>query len=98
MKAKCKKLGYGCDYRTKPKDLVEFPQEAYDIEELDQVGKLLKCCPYYHNKVSHVDADLVLIPYNFLLSKGMRDRMNIELRDAIIVIDEAHNITQAAES
>ena len=38
------------------------------------------------------------MPYNYLLSPGMRASMGIDLEDAVIIIDEAHNIAQAAES
>ena len=37
------------------------------------------------------------MPYNYILSKNIQKRMKIELKDKIIIIDEAHNICKAAE-
>ena len=43
----CKKLNLDCKYRSdKPKEPY-MPHEAYDIEELGEIGKSLKICPYY---------------------------------------------------
>jgi Rad3-related DNA helicase len=58
----------------------------------------LKICPYYQNKMAAVDGDLILMPYNYLLSKRLREGMGLKLKDSIIIIDEAHNIANAAES
>ena len=46
----------------------------------------------------HKDADIILVPYNYLLSQSYREKMDIDLNKSIIIIDEAHNIMQAAES
>ena len=37
------------------------------------------------------------MPYNYLLSAHIREAHEIKLKDTIIIIDEAHNINQAAE-
>ena len=94
----CKKLNLDCKYRSdKPKEPY-MPHEAFDIEELGEIGKSLKICPYYQNKMAAVDGDLILMPYNYLLSKRLREGMGLKLKDSIIIIDEAHNIANAAES
>ena len=41
--------------------------ELRDIEDLKLLGKKLKFCPYYLNKKRAVVADMVLMPYNYLL-------------------------------
>jgi Rad3-related DNA helicase len=38
------------------------------------------------------------MPYNFLVDKKIRDSFQLSLQDKIIIIDEAHNITNAAEN
>ena len=36
-------------------------------------------------------------PYQYILSNSIRKQMKIELEGKIVIIDEAHNIAQAAE-
>lgn len=57
----------------------------------------IKVCPYFLNKVDKNSADLILLPYNYIISESIRKRMSVELTDNIIIFDEAHNIGQAAE-
>ena len=52
---------------------------------------------FYHNREEMKTADIVCMPYNYLLSSGIRATENINLKDSILIIDEAHNIIQAAE-
>ena len=37
-------------------------------------------------------ANLVLCPYNYIIDPSIRDAMEIELTNSIIIFDEAHNI------
>jgi len=57
----------------------------------------LKICPFQHNHAEHKSADILLMPYNYLLSPVIREKMSLSLKDKIIIVDEAHNISQAAE-
>jgi regulator of telomere elongation helicase 1 len=43
-------------------------------------------------------ADIIFMPYNYLIDPDMRSRLKIEMRNKIILIDEAHNIAKSAES
>ena len=76
---------------------MSYPEESLDIEELATLANRIKNCSYYHNRSAQENADIVLMPYNYILSKVYQKNMNIELEDAILIIDEAHNIAQAAE-
>mgnify|MGYP002786914747 CR=1 FL=1 len=49
-------------------------------------------CPYYAARDLLPEAELVLLPYNYLLDFATSQSMTMNLRNAIIVIDEAHNI------
>ena len=75
-----------------------MPHDSYDIEELHAVGEIINTCPFYQNKMYHQDADIVLLSYQYLLSHSMRRSLDVQLENAIIIIDEAHNAMQAAES
>lgn len=44
-----------------------------------------------------LEADIIFMPYNYLLDKKYRENFNIDLGNAIIIVDEAHNINSFAE-
>ncbi len=42
--------------------------------------------------------DVLLVPYNYVLSPSIRHNVKLDLKDAFIIFDEAHNIENMAES
>lgn len=66
--------------------------QVRDIEDLVEVGKDMKTCPYYAGRTAARQAQLVTLPYNLLLQKTARESLGISLEDAVILIDEAHNL------
>lgn len=38
------------------------------------------------------EAELVFCPYNYLIDPVIRKSMSIDIRDAVLIFDEAHNI------
>ena len=48
---------------------------------------------YIVNKV-----DILLCPYNYVLDPDVRESIGLDLNDAIIVFDEAHNVETASEN
>ncbi|XP_020847477.1 Fanconi anemia group J protein isoform X1 [Phascolarctos cinereus] len=69
---------------------------AWDIEDLVSLGRKLKACPYYAARELMLDADIVFCPYNYLLDSQIRESMDINLKEQIIILDEAHNIEDCA--
>ncbi|XP_031560838.1 Fanconi anemia group J protein homolog [Actinia tenebrosa] len=69
---------------------------AWDIEDLTRVGKKLRACPYYAARELMKEADIVFCPYNYLIDPKIRQQMEIELKDQIVVLDEAHNVEDSA--
>lgn len=63
-----------------------------DIEDLVSIGKSENICPYYWQMDNRNDADILFMPYNYLLSSDIRTRLNLQLNNAIIIFDEAHNL------
>ncbi|KAL0818377.1 hypothetical protein ABMA28_008852 [Loxostege sticticalis] len=65
---------------------------AFDLEELVDAGKENGACPYFAARAMAVSAHIVFCPYNYLIEPGIRSSMQINLKENIVVIDEAHNI------
>jgi DNA repair helicase Rad3 len=40
---------------------------------------------------------LIFLPYNFLLDKSVRDASGIDLKGAIVILDEAHNVESSCQ-
>eukprot|EP00794_Sanderia_malayensis_P007331 gene7330-8151_t len=93
--------GCGCPfYQTKK--LHDFVDHVYvdvqDIEQLVELGKDLKTCPYYGSRFAARQAQLVVLPYNTLLHKSTRAAVGIKLKDSVIIVDEAHNLIETINS
>ena len=101
FRASCKALLQDglCPYKHKKDDYMEvgIPQESLDIEELVSVANHINKCAYYLNRKDMHSADLVLLPYQYLLTESIRKQMKIQLTGNIVIVDEAHNIGKAAE-
>ncbi|XP_015055724.1 Fanconi anemia group J protein homolog [Solanum pennellii] len=66
--------------------------EAHDIEDLVKVGQIVKGCSYFGARSLADDAELVFCPYNYIINPVVRRAMEVNIKGAIIIIDEAHNI------
>lgn len=65
---------------------------AWDLEDLVQVGRRMRGCPYYATRELLPGADIVFCPYNYLIDPIVRAQMEISLKNAVIILDEAHNM------
>lgn len=72
-------------------------QSIIDIEDLVKLGQNHKCCPYYLAKEIKNNADIVFMPYNYLLDPRVRKSLGVELNNNIVILDEAHNIERMCE-
>lgn len=72
-----------------------FEQGALDIEDLLQLGQTMNTCPYYGSRSMVPAAELVVLPYQSLLSKSSRESLGLNLKNSIVIIDEAHNLADA---
>ncbi|XRB21885.1 helicase ATP-binding domain-containing protein [Pseudoscourfieldia marina] len=66
-----------------------------DIEELAEIGRAHRACPYYGSRMAAAEADVVFLPYQSLLHGPTREALGINLEGAIVIIDEAHNAVDA---
>uniref|UniRef100_A0A914QFF2 DNA helicase n=1 Tax=Panagrolaimus davidi TaxID=227884 RepID=A0A914QFF2_9BILA len=92
-----------CEYREnlaeyekpgrKPNDFRRNIDCVFDIEDLVDSLKNLQICPYYASKrILYGDADIVFTPFNYLIDPMIRNPVNIDLENSIVILDEAHNI------
>ncbi|XP_051719265.1 Fanconi anemia group J protein isoform X2 [Ctenopharyngodon idella] len=70
--------------------------QAWDIEDLVRLGGKLRSCAYYAARELMQEACIVFCPYNYLLDPLIRESMEINLKEQIVVLDEAHNIEDCA--
>ena len=70
------------------------PSAIYDIEDLGQLGKRDVVCPFYAARELQANADVVFLPYNYLIDKTVRRSLetNLDLAGSVVIFDEAHNL------
>uniref|UniRef100_A0A672Q0N3 Regulator of telomere elongation helicase 1 n=1 Tax=Sinocyclocheilus grahami TaxID=75366 RepID=A0A672Q0N3_SINGR len=73
----------------------EIMNSILDVEDLVKTGK--KVCPYYLSRTLKQHADVIFMPYNYLLDPKSRRAHNIELKGAVVIFDEAHNVEKMCE-
>jgi Rad3-related DNA helicase len=68
------------------------PSPILDIEELVSMGRRDHVCPYFYSREGAENADILFLPYNYLLDASIRSTLKVEWADAAVILDEAHNI------
>ncbi|KAL5263634.1 hypothetical protein ACHWQZ_G008861 [Mnemiopsis leidyi] len=68
--------------------------EIQDIESLVGGAGEARTCPYYSTRAAVPEAEVVLLPYNMMLHRDQRKSLNVRLKDAVVIIDEAHNLIE----
>ncbi|KAF0697851.1 Aste57867_11491 [Aphanomyces stellatus] len=72
--------------------------QVQDIEELHELGNQMSSCAYYGTRSAIPMAQVIAMPYSMLLSKSTRESMGIQLKNNIVIFDEAHNIADAVNN
>ena len=79
--------------------IYEKYDEIKDIEDLFYDSKEKIFCPYFYNiNKTKEYANLTIMSYNYILNPFIRNKLNIIESNAIIILDEAHNICSILES
>lgn len=68
-----------------------------DIEDLVKIGKSCSACPYYLSRELATNADIIFMPYNYLLDPKILKAFKIDLNNAVVILDEAHNVEKVCE-
>ena len=58
---------------------MELRRDVLDIEDLVKMGKKKVFCPYYMARELKRDADIIFMPYNYLLDPKTRKAHGVEL-------------------
>lgn len=74
-----------------------LPWDPMDIEELHNIAKVKLLCPYYGNRDRVTGADIIFMPYNYLIDEKIRENYKVNYKGSIIIFDEAHNASSTAE-
>lgn len=84
-----------CTYKN---NLENYTSSAgiLDIEELAELGKEDQVCPYFLSRQNATSSELILLPYNYLIDASIRATLKVEWNDAIVILDEAHNLEKVA--
>ncbi|EFC43746.1 predicted protein, partial [Naegleria gruberi] len=90
----------GCKYYTNFTSLKksgelfthEKEDEIEDIEDLLEKG-LKRCfCPFFYSREKQKVAEIIFMPYNYLIDPLLRKKVNVDISNSIIIFDEAHNV------
>ncbi|VDM52808.1 unnamed protein product [Angiostrongylus costaricensis] len=81
-----------CQYYNKwDRELGSVP----DIEDMVATGQ--KVCPFFRCRQVQERAELVLLPYNYIVDPQLRKLHKIDLAGSIVIFDEAHNLENICE-
>ncbi|XP_064023724.1 regulator of telomere elongation helicase 1 isoform X2 [Pogoniulus pusillus] len=75
----------------------ELMNSIMDIEDLVKNGSKHRACPYYLSRNLKQQADVVFMPYNYLLDSKSRKSHNLDLKGTVVILDEAHNVERLCE-
>ena len=57
----------------------------------------INICPYHFTKYIINKVNLLLCPYNYVINPRIRKLIGLDIENAIVIFDEAHNIENQAE-
>ena len=73
-------------------------QSPIDIEELGNLANRMQICGYFAARKAAAEADIIVAPYQTILSEATRSSVGISLFNKVLVFDEAHNIMETVSS
>lgn len=59
---------------------------------------LCQICPFFLSRNILPDADIVFVPYNYLIDPLSRRSIGISIENSILIFDEAHNVVRSTRS
>ena len=83
-----------CHYFNSSKKFNKDELDMKTLSEIKQKCAYKKICPFYAELDKYEHSDLILMPYSYLFNERIRKKLDIKTTNAIILIDEAHNIPE----
>ena len=71
---------------------------VYDIEDLVAIGKKECFCPYFFEKEAAETADIIFLPYTYVMDPSLQKQISVDLKNCVLLVDEAHNIPSVVTS
>jgi regulator of telomere elongation helicase 1 len=88
----------GLQSSTAGASLLPVECAVHDMEDLVREGRRNGFCPYYHEREAVKDADIVLMPYNYVLDPSLHKQLPFDLAGCVLIVDEAHNLPSVLSS
>lgn len=85
-----------CFYKNNLDLYKDVAPSLLDIEQLVSLGKKDKICPYFFSREVSTTAEMILLPYNYLMDASIRISLKIDWKNSIVIFDEAHNLERVA--
>jgi regulator of telomere elongation helicase 1 len=83
--------------KKKLRIVADASEKIMDIEELAAAGRAGGFCSYFMSKQMTAKADIIFMPYNYITDPMYRSIVREEIKGAILIFDEAHNLDHFAE-
>ena len=80
-----------CPYKWKLKTLPAALPSVLSIKKLRREGRIHGICPYFLTRKMAEKCTVVVGPYQYVFNEFIREKVNLELGDKILIFDEAHN-------
>ncbi|CAK9059886.1 unnamed protein product [Durusdinium trenchii] len=87
-----------CEWKKSAEVMADaFLSEMMDIEGMTERGRapVGGGCPYYGGRRAVQEADVLLVPYQSLVNKETREKLNLRTEGNVLIFDEAHNLLEA---
>lgn len=84
---------YHSNYERYPRESVP---KTRDIEDLVAWGRKHEVCPFYTSKAQQDTADIIFVPYNYIIDPLIRKSLSVDLQGSVVILDEAHNLESVA--
>ncbi|KAG8347629.1 putative helicase [Trypanosoma vivax] len=65
---------------------------VHDMEDLFAEGYKCGFCPYYWERELAKESSIIFLPYNYIFDSTLRRQLPFDLKDCVLIVDEAHNL------
>lgn len=96
-KVKAKQCNYYKNVERTLENSEVMKQPVTDIEDLVKLGKSCNACPYYMARGISGSADIVFLPYNYVLDPKLLKSASLKLEKSVVILDEAHNVEKVCQ-